>query len=150
MNEDRSSRYQRLKRQAEIASLGWSILLLALFMLSGASVAFRSAAEAIAPRSFFHHPATVTIYVIAVAIASELAGAPLSFYSGYVLERRYGLSNERLGSWLFDELKSLALLIVFSSVAATVVYAFIRRSPESWWLPAGAIFAILIVGLANL
>src|SRR3954452_665792 len=105
MNEDRSSRYQRLKRQADVASLMWSILLLVSFMLSGTSVAFRSAAEAIAPRSFLHDPATVTIYVIFLSIASEIAGAPFAFYSGFLLERRYGLSNERFGAWLLDQLK---------------------------------------------
>ena len=31
-----------------------------------------------------------------------------------------------------------------------MIYFFIRRSPDAWWLPAGAVFALLIVGLANL
>ena len=30
-----------------------------------------------------------------------------------------------------------------------MVYFFIRLSPGGWWLPAGAVFALLIIGLAN-
>ena len=31
-----------------------------------------------------------------------------------------------------------------------VIYFFIRLSPAGWWLPAGAVFALVIVGLTNL
>jgi STE24 endopeptidase len=81
---------------------------------------------------------------------TELAGLPFSFYSGYVLERRYGLSNERLGGWVKDQLKSFAVSLVLGAGAANVVYLFIRRSSSDWWLPAGAVFAVVIVGLTNL
>jgi STE24 endopeptidase len=150
VNEDKATRYQRLKRRAGVVSLLWSVALLAALVVSGASVAWRSAAEALAPAGLLHDAVTVAIYVVFLALASELAGLPIAFYSGYLLERRYGLSNEPLGGWAIDQLKSFAILIVFGVIAASVVYAFIRRSPEWWWLPTAAVFAVLIVGLANL
>jgi STE24 endopeptidase len=150
VNEDKATRYQRLKRRAGIVSLVWSVALLAAIVVSGASAALRSAAEALAPAGLLHDPATVAIYVVFLALATEIAGLPLAFYSGYLLERRYGLSHEPLRGWALDQLKSFAIFVLFGMIAATVVYAFIRRSPEWWWLPAGAVFAVLIVGLANL
>ena len=39
---------------------------------------------------------------------------------------------------------------MLGSFAAVILYAFIARFPFGWWLPAAAVFALLIVGLANL
>ena len=44
MNEDRSSRYHRLKRQTGVASVAWSLVLLAGLLWSGASTALRDLA----------------------------------------------------------------------------------------------------------
>ena len=41
MNEDRATRYHRLKRRAELASLAWSIVLLSGLMLTGISASMR-------------------------------------------------------------------------------------------------------------
>jgi STE24 endopeptidase len=150
VNEDKATRYQRLKRRASIVSLVWNVALLAAIVVSGASVALRSAAESLAPSGVWHDAVTVALYVVLLVLTTEVAGLPLALYSGYLLERRYGLSNERLGGWAIDYLKSFAIFVVFGVVAASIVYGFIRRSPEWWWAPAGAVFAVLIVGLANL
>src|SRR6476646_4526151 len=150
MNEDKATRYQRLKRRAGIVSLVWNVVLMAAIVVSGASVGLRTYAEAIAPAGALHDALTVALYVVFLALATDLAGLPLAFYSGYLLERRYGLSNEPLGGWAIDQLKSFAIFIVFGVIAAGVVYGFIRRSPEWWWVPAGAVFAVLVVGLAHL
>ena len=66
-----------------------------------------------------------------------------------LLEHRYGLSNERLGRWLIDQGKSFGVALPLATGGATILYAIIRYSPERWWLPAGAVFALLIVVLTN-
>jgi STE24 endopeptidase len=152
MNEDRSSRYQRLKRQADVASLAWSVLLLAGLMLSGGSVALRewaqSAASAVPPG--WSDVVLVALYVSAVATLNEIGGLPLAFYSGFFLERRYGLSNEPFTAWGRDQAKSFALGVTLAIGAASIVYACIWTFEAAWWAPAGAVFALVIVGLANL
>ncbi len=142
MNEDRSSRYHRLKRQASIASICWTVTLLAGLLFSGGSIAIRNVAQAT-------HPAIV-VYVALVLLLNEFGSLPLSFYSSFVLEHRYGLSQEPFGRWLLDQAKSFAIGLGLSSIAAAIVYEFIRLSPDRWWLPAGAVFSVLIVGLTNL
>jgi STE24 endopeptidase len=97
-----------------------------------------------------HEALVAVVYVVLLMILHDVGSLPIAFYSGFVLERRYGLSNEPLRAWAIDQAKSLAVGIPLGVVAATVVYFFIRQSPAMWWLPAGAIFALLIVGLANL
>jgi Zn-dependent protease with chaperone function len=152
VNEDRAARYHRLKRRVSLISLAWSILLLGGLLATGGSVWLRNAARDVAsgfPQSLVA-PATVVFYVIGLTLMSEIASLPLAFYSSFVVERRYGLSNEPFSGWLKDQAKSLALGLVLGVGATSLIYFFIRFSPEGWWLPAGAVFAVVIVGLTNL
>ena len=142
MNEDRSSRYHRLKRQTGILSLVWSVVLLAGLLLTGASTKLRDFAG--------HSVFAIVIYIALLLLLNEAGSLPLSFYSGFLLERRYGLSKEPLGRWLLDQAKAFGIGLVLSSAGAAIIYAFIRISPGRWWLPAGLVFAMLIVSLANL
>ena len=150
VNEDKASRYQRLKRTAEIIALVWSVTLLIGFLWSGASIGLRQLAEALIPSGAAHPALVVLTYVVLLLIVNEVVSVPLSFYGGFLIERRYGLSNQTLRAWLLDEVKGLALGLILGTVAVSVIYFFIRLAPDSWWLPTGAIFALLIVGLANL
>jgi STE24 endopeptidase len=150
VNEDKATRYQRLKRQAGIVALVWSAVLLCGLVWSGASVLLRQAAESVAPAGSFHPSLVVVVYVVLLVLVTEASSLPISLYSGFLLERRYGLSLQTFGAWAKDQLKSLLLGSGFGAVAATIVYFFIRRMPYLWWLPTGVAFALLIVVLANL
>jgi STE24 endopeptidase len=153
LNEDKATRYHRVKRQATVLGFVWTVLLLAGLMWSGASVALRDAAQSAAamlstgPLS----PAlTVLMYVLFIALINEACSLPFGLYSGYLIEHRYGLSNESLATWMRDEAKSFCVGLVLGGSAAALIYGLIRFSPEWWWLLAGGLFALLIVGLTNL
>ena len=153
MNEDKASRYHRLKRRASVMSMLWGALLLAGVAATGWSAGLRDAAArlsaSVAPASF--QPATtILFFVLLLSLLNEIAGLPLGFYSGFHLERQYELSKETLGGWLVDQAKSFGLGIVLAAIAAEIVYGFIRLSPDRWWLTAGLTFTVLIVGLTNL
>jgi STE24 endopeptidase len=143
MNEDKATRYHRLKRRTAVLSLVSSGVLLAGLLLTGASAGLRNAAALAGPLA-------VVAYAIELVLVAELVSLPLSFYGEFVLERRYGLSGQRLGAWLLDEAKSLALTIVIGAAAASLIYALIGRWPSSWWLPAGAAAALVTAGLTKL
>lgn len=152
MNEDKASRYHRLKRRVSLVSLAWSVLLLGGLLATGGSVWLRDHAQGFAaplPAGLVNAGAVV-FYVAGLTLISEIGTLPLAFYSGFIVERRYGLSNEPLFGWVKDQVKSLVIGLVLGSAAAGIVYFFIRQSPAGWWLPAGAVFALVIVGLANL
>jgi len=152
VNEDRASRYHRLKRRASVVGLLWSVLLLAALLATGASASLRDTAESgahLLPQSW--QPGTaVLLYVAFVSLLNEIGGLPLGFYSGFLLERRYELSNEPFGLWFRDQIKAFALGLLLGGGAASLVYWLMRVSPDRWWLIAGLLFALLIVGLTNL
>ncbi len=153
MNEDKASRYHRLKRQASVVSLLWSVLLLGGLAATGWSTALRDSAEALARRvapGSCSAAASVLVFVVLLSCLNEIVGLPLGFYSGLYLERQYELSKETFRGWLADQAKSFAIGVTLAIVAAELLYGFIRSSPDRWWLSAGVIFTLLIVGLTNL
>jgi STE24 endopeptidase len=153
MNEDKASRYHRLKRTVDALALMWGAALLTGLLASGATLRLRTTADALAPGaagSLLSRLAAIVLYVILLSLLNEAGSLPLSFYSGFVLERRYGLSTERFSAWLRDQAKSLALGVVLAAPAAAILYSLIAWSPERWWLSAGLVFAAVIVGLTNL
>jgi len=153
VNEDRATRYHRLKRFASIAAVIWAVALLGGSLATGLTLSLRDAAANISGRmvpSSWQAGVTVLVYAVLLMLLNEIGSLPLSFYSGRVLERRYELSNETFKGWMADQAKSLAVGIVLGSGAAALIYWCIRVSPDRWWLIAGAAFALIIVGLTNL
>ena len=108
MNEDKASRYHRLKRRVSIVSLAWTVLCLGGLAWTGWSLTIRAVAESLAgrvlaawvpyPRAF--SSLTVVIYVALLSLVSEVGSLPVGFYGGYLIEHRYGLSNESIGGWI--------------------------------------------------
>jgi STE24 endopeptidase len=90
--------------------------------------------------------ATAALAALAV-VAATLVRLPLSFWIGFVRERRYGLSTQSLGLWVLDQLKGLAVGLVLTTVMLEGLVGIARAFP-SWWpvvaAGAGALFVVLI------
>jgi len=154
MNEDKASRYHRLKRRTSIVSLAWGVVLLVGLLLTGLSIEVRDLAD-----SWADHlgvwPRLVPIvalsaYLVLVGAINEVISLPLGFYSGYVVEHRYELSTQTIGHWAIERVKGLAIGGLFGLVGFNLLYAALRRWPHDWWVPAGAGFSLITILLANI
>lgn len=146
-NEDRATRYHRLRRRASLLGTGLGALLLIALLLSGASATLRDLARSIAGDSFF--PA-ILVYVVLLALLSEALQLPLAFYQGVTLERRYGLSTQTTAAWWRDHFKAGGLALVFALAGALIVWSLLRWAPAYWWLIAAACFSGILLVLAQL
>ena len=146
-NEDKATRYHRLRRRASILSVALGALFLLVLLVSGASAALRGAIEGLVSGVFL---GTVTLYVLALAVLYDLIQLPLAFYEGVTLERRYELSTESTARWWKDHLKGWGIGTAFGLCAAVVVWGLIRWDPDSWWPWAALAFSLIVVGLAQL
>ena len=137
---------------AAVASAGWTAALLLLLITTRASLAMRdSAARLVQTVADLPAPTLVVVtYALLLTLLVDVAGLPFAFYSGFLMERRYGLLNQTLGGWIADRLKGVVLALVLGAGAAAILYAVIRQSPDDWWLPAGLAFGAVVVALANL
>jgi STE24 endopeptidase len=82
---------------------------------------------------------------------SGLLELPLSFYSGYLLPHRFGMSNQDLKSWVIDQLKGAAIGVPLGLIVLELVYLALRLTGAGWWLWTGAgllVFTVLLTNLA--
>jgi len=83
---------------------------------------------------------------IAVTI-SALIRLPLSFWSGYLHERRWGFSTQSPGGWAADILRKVLLACIFAAVPVLGVVGLAHAFP-SWWpavaAPLAALFVLLV------
>jgi STE24 endopeptidase len=147
VNEDKATRYHRLRRRASVLATLTQTLCLVLLLLSGASALLRDTAIAAVGRGLIP---LVASYVAVVALILDVVTLPWAFYTGVTLERRYGLSTESTARWWLNHLKSTAIALVFFVVAALLVVSLARWSPQRWWLAAAVVFTLILVLLAQL
>lgn len=106
-----------------------SIGIYLLLWRTGVAVVFREWARKASKRHFVQ----CLIFVPLFATATTLLNLPLDFYSGYVLEHRFGLSRQSSASWFGDWGKSLLIVVVIGVIVAWIFYTVIHRSPRRWW-----------------
>jgi STE24 endopeptidase len=154
VNEDKASRYHRLKRRTSILSLAWGVVLLVGLLVSGLSIDLRNIADSwVRPLSLWSSAvpvAALSAYLVLIGALNEAASLPLAFYSGYIVEHRYELSTQTIGHWVLERGKGLAIAALFGLVGVNLLYGAIRRWPHDWWLAAGAGFSAITVLLANI
>ncbi len=153
MNEDKATRYHRLKRRVSVVSLAWSVILLVGLLATGGSIHLRDVAERwtahVTSWPVAGRILALSVYLLLAGLINEIVSLPLGFYSSYLLEHRYELSTETIGHWLREQVKGLAVGAVFALVGLNLLYAALGRWPRDWWIPAGAGFAVITILLAN-
>ena len=138
-NEDKATRYHRIRRRVSVLSTGAAALVLLGLVLTPASRLLADLARGY-----------VAIYVALLAIILEIVSLPFAFEAGWRLERKYGLSRETAGAWLRDRLKGFAVGVVIAVAAAELVYLAARLWPDRWWIAAGAFLTAGLILIAHL
>ncbi len=86
------------------------------------------------------------IYILLTAVLSF----PLTLYTGFFREHRYGLANQTFAPWLRDRLVALAVVLVLFTLLLVLLYAVFRRAPRTWWIwgavvSLGGMFVTLLI-----
>ncbi len=133
--------YNRFKlARALINSVAIPVLVLCALLASGANLGLRTGLP-------WHAEAALAIAALVTLLA--LVTFPLSFSSGYLVDKRYRLSTQTAGGWLKDHLKGLALSYLVSVPLLTLFYGLLRFT-SPWWLYAAIADAALIVFFSHL
>ena len=154
MNEDKATRYRRLRRRAVLlATVTWTALLAGLAG-SETSRAVAEASAGLAQRvpapEPVHFLLAVAGYAFVLALAGWMVVAPWRWYGEFVVERRFGRSRRRLASWLGEFAQATLLNLLVWTAGAVLLYAAIRWWPGWWWLAASLSFCGLTIALARL
>ena len=146
-NEDKATRYHRLQRRASVLGTLAGAALFALLVTTGGAVWLRDVLRGVAGDSF---AGLVASYTVALVLLADLVQLPFAYYRGVTLERRYDLSTQRLARWWLDQVKGVALGLLFAVTAALALWGLLRAMPGLWWLTAAALFSVVMLALAQL
>jgi STE24 endopeptidase len=139
-------RYNRIRRWLSMADLVLGFAFLVVLLVTGWSGALRDYAVQLAPEQY---SIQVFFYVLMLLIISKILAVGVDYYE-FRLEHRYHLSNQKLRSWIWDELKGWLLGLVLGTLLVELLYFTIRQSPQHWWIVAWVAFMALLVLFAQI
>lgn len=138
-------RYERQKLLVSILSLALSLGVIALAALAVGPALGRFLEPWTGGNRWLQLAALGFVY----AAALELLTLPFDFWSGFVLEHRYGLSRLTLGRWAWRKVKGWLVGGPLGLVLLLGLYALLWYGGSFWWLGAafGWLAVTLILGL---
>ncbi len=83
------------------------------------------------------------LYFFAFSVIVSVLSFPLDFYGDFILEHRFGLSNQSLKDWFKDVFKKACVGFVVSLILVEAVYFFLSQFSRSWWIWA-AVFWLFV------
>lgn len=115
------------------------IVFLVLFIALGAGELLQTSLMTISPEFFVYVP----LFGLFLALFLLIVQFPLRFYSSFIYEHKYELSNYTIKGWFVDFLKEELISFIFFIPAVTMLYFIINITPL-WWLYASIVFAVII------
>lgn len=112
-----------------------------ILLSSRISAKMRDLAERVGKWRWLHS----AVYGIQYVVIGTLLTFPLTVYQGFFREHAYDLANQTFGAWMGDQFTGLMVGVIMGAVAITLLYAVIRKVPNTWWVwGAGVSVALLI------
>ena len=88
------------------------------------------------------------IYMSIYAAIQEIIEFPLSYLSGFIIEKKYEFSNQTRGEWFKEHLKSFIVSLILSMIMfGTLLYIF-ESYGNLWWLVASCFMVFFSVFLS--
>jgi STE24 endopeptidase len=144
--QQRAKRYARLRRRLMLVDLAIGLLYMLAWLFLGWSAALKTALLTITANPWL----LVALYGAVFGSLYALINLPLSYYEGFVLPHRFGLSNQTFKDWFLDGVKGVLVGGPLGLIVLEVIYAVLRAFPDNWWLWAGGFMLLFTVLLANL
>ena len=119
-----AKKYSRVKLTLSLLGTTFSFAIMAAVIATGFSVRVEN----------FVHSYTLSPYgglILFGSVLGVLSGVvsfPLSFYSGFIVEHRYNLSNQSLLQWLWEQGKAFLVSIPIAVPLMLLFYFFLQNT----------------------
>lgn len=146
--QQEAHRYGQLELRCELADKLLDVTYLAMM----AFLAARPVDQWLEQFGLFEQYASlrlIGLYLITM-FGHVVASFPLSYYSGYSLQRRFGLSRQTRRAWLARYAKRNGLAIAFGLVMFLGLFWVIWLCGQLWWLVAAGLFFLVSVLMGQL
>ncbi len=145
-NDNVSTNYQKIKHTVFFTNLFLDIILLFVFFLTGMSSALKQILNTTFTNTYLLNGA----FVVILAIASYVIHFPTGYFLGHYWEHRFGLSNQKFSLWLKDDLIKATLGLFIAVIFVEVIYMFLARYQQNWWIGVGLFWLVVSFVLARL
>jgi STE24 endopeptidase len=125
-----AKRYHREKLTASLGSLGLSLAALVIMALWGGPKLGQVVAAWTGDNAWLRLIVLAALY----GTGLELLTLPIDFWSGFILEHRYQLSNQTLLRWVWRRIKGYLIGGPIALVLLLGLYALLWYSGAWWWL----------------
>ncbi|HQY51042.1 MAG TPA: M48 family metallopeptidase [Ignavibacteria bacterium] len=149
-NENRAKLAKKYSKINQIISLSETVIFFAItviFIAGGYSKEVEELAFSFTTNDY----AAVLIFFGIFGIIQSVITFPLSFYSDYTLEHKYGLSNQTIPGYFKEKIKGMLIGLLLGIPLLLIFFFIIKNYSESWWLILGAVmffFSVIIGRLA--
>ena len=133
-NEDKATRYQRLRRRATVAGVLSVALVLSLAQFVGPPGPVGTGASA-GPVWQLGSLALAAFGLLTVAVG---AAFPSAFYRDALLTRHYGLSREPPATWVKGWARHAGVIVTIGTVSVLACALARSLAPQWWWALGGA------------
>ncbi len=144
--EKRDKIYNAIKLRISIIDIVFNFVLIAIFAFSGISVLIVDGIE-----QYFSNPyAIFIVFLCTIGLVYSIVGLPLDFYSSYIVEHRFNLSNQTVVKWLVEKSKSFLVGLAIGLPVSLIFYFILRKSGNIWWVYFSLFLIFFTVLLARL
>lgn len=150
VSEEKTKLAKKYSKTHQILSVSGTVIFFAILLIlifTGLSKKIETVAFTYTSNEYF----ALLIFLGIISFFEGIINFPLNFYSGYILEHKYKLSNQTLSKYFLEKLKGFALGIVIGVPLLFAFYFIISTFGENWWLVLGIfmfIFSVIIGRLA--
>lgn len=141
-----NKRYNRTKLILSLVSGTVTFVFFVVVVAGGVSMRIESAVLSVTVQPYL----ALILFAAVIGAMNGIISLPFGFYSGFILEHRYGVSNQTLMQWLWEHFKGVLVSIPIVLPLLLLLYYFLRTYESMWWLPAGMLLFLFSVGLSRI
>ena len=142
----KSKRYNNIKLVIGIGKSAVTFVLILLFVWLGYSSLLESLIREYVQNNYL----VLLIFTLVIGIVSSILFFPVNFYSSYILEHKYDLSNQTFGKWVLENLKGTLVAGVIGIPLLAAFYFILNLFGDIWWLPFAILMFVVSVVLAQI
>jgi STE24 endopeptidase len=134
--------YSNLKLVLSLSQGAVSVLFLIIVLVAGWSARIESLVRGWVGGDYL----VLVIFAVLLLAGEFLVTLPLRWYSGFVLEHRYRVSNQTFLRWAWEGMKAALVSVPLGIPLLLFLFYALRAFGGLWWLPMGiALFGMSVL-----
>ena len=139
-------KYNNIKLSIGIGKGIATFLLLLYFVASGYSTYLERYLTLYFPEGYI----LFIVFVVILGFFTSVIFFPINYYSDFLLEHRYNLSNQTFGGWIWENFKGVLVAGAIGIPLLLIFFWSLNTFYELWWLPFAIIVFLFSVVLAKI